>query len=231
MRWTEKGLVQIEMNLRAIELRVRPVTTVAVMQHAANKMLRRGAHSRWDRGPLGLRGGWEAPRHPLPAASTSSATSAGSARPSPTCVALRHAPNLLRRWRGRRILSQHVVQPLPVPSGGPHPNHHRCTLWHHVLEVPKATTHMLAVDGETQLVRDILECDSALAPRHVERMSLWSPPLYEGADERLVNLEPAFGQSCNREQTGRCTNGSTSGSGSIAICRRTLVIHLSRYVE
>ncbi|MED6132572.1 hypothetical protein PIB30_020218 [Stylosanthes scabra] len=96
---------------------------------------------------------------------------------------------------------------------------------------PKAATDRLAVDGETRLVCDILEGDIALAPRHVERMSLWSPPLYEGADERLVNFEPSIGQSCNQEQTGPLHERTTRGCRSIAICRRALTIHLPRCVE
>ncbi|MED6107126.1 hypothetical protein PIB30_011141 [Stylosanthes scabra] len=133
----------------------------------------------------------------------------------------RHSAGIRIRMVG--WLAKHL--PEPVPSGSP------CTLWHHVLEVPKAAIHRLAVDGEIQLVRDILKGDGALAPRHVERMSLQSPPLYEGADERLVNLEPALGQSCTGSRPARCTNGSARGSRPIAICRRTLTIHLSFCIE
>ncbi|MED6179714.1 hypothetical protein PIB30_003514 [Stylosanthes scabra] len=55
----------------------------------------------------------------LPTASTSSAD---STRPSPTCIALGHAPNLLSRSLGRCIIYRDIIQPLPVPSGGPRPN-------------------------------------------------------------------------------------------------------------
>ncbi|MED6137181.1 hypothetical protein PIB30_062667 [Stylosanthes scabra] len=100
-----------------------------------------------------------------------------------------------------------TVQASRSPSSGSSPNisrnqSQRQPLWHQVLEVPKAATHRLVVNGETQLICNILEGDSALAARHVERMGLWLPPLYEGANEQLVNLEPVIGQSCNREQTG-----------------------------
>ncbi|MED6153753.1 hypothetical protein PIB30_105056, partial [Stylosanthes scabra] len=57
----------------------------------------------------------------LPAASTASAD---STRPSPPSIALGHAPNLLSRSLGRRIISHHIVQPLPVLSDGSRPNHH-----------------------------------------------------------------------------------------------------------
>ncbi|MED6169675.1 hypothetical protein PIB30_023537 [Stylosanthes scabra] len=103
--------------------------------------MRRGGKSRWDLSPLGLRGGEEVslcarPRMmcmtsagttlillcrchvtPFPAASTASP-------PSPTSTALGHEPNELSRLHGQRIVSHHLIQPLPVPSRGPRANHH-----------------------------------------------------------------------------------------------------------
>ncbi|MED6156310.1 hypothetical protein PIB30_013342 [Stylosanthes scabra] len=93
----------------------------------------------------------------------------------------------------RRHMTEHMLEPLPPWSPSP--------IQHKRHNVPKACTHCLTVNGEPQLLCNVLERNSALAPRHVERMGLWAPPLYEGTDERVIDalasLRISLTKSCS----------------------------------
>ncbi|MED6137585.1 hypothetical protein PIB30_066265 [Stylosanthes scabra] len=85
------------------------------------------------------------------------------------------------------ISSNHSHRDLPVPFS---------------ISCSKYQRHPLTGYQKPQLVCNVLERNNALAPRHVERMGLKAPPLYEGTDHRLINLELVIAQTCHREQPG-----------------------------
>ncbi|MED6179624.1 hypothetical protein PIB30_002449 [Stylosanthes scabra] len=125
-----------------------------------------------------------------------SSASGASPRPSSTSIVLGHAPNLLSRSLGRRILSHHIVQPLPVPRGGPHPNNHsppRSSVIRHIRH--GRSLCMWSQLSRCGLDRDLVSCQMMVRPSRDK-----VPPSGEDLPLKEVCRGAGISRPCNVKQ-------------------------------